>query len=103
MERAQGIAVQPSISYTAGIANWNLVMVVYPQATVTVVYTGTSQLAPLYMDNQTTPTPLANPFSASVNGYWFFYAANGRYDISMVGTGLNITIADVLLNDPADV
>ena len=103
MERAQGIAVQPHVIFIAGIASWNLGLVVHPAATIAVFYTGTGNLAPLYMDNQTTPTPLANPFTANTNGYWFFYAANGRYDISFTGDGLNWTIADLLLNDPADV
>jgi hypothetical protein len=57
----------------------------YPQCTVAVYLTGTLTLATIYSD--TSNTPLANPFTANTNGYFFFYALNGRYDITLSGAG----------------
>jgi hypothetical protein len=73
----------------------------YPNCTVTVYLTGTTTLATIYSDNSS--TPLANPFTASSNGYWKFYAADGRYDVRFSGTGITspFTTADILLCDPA--
>jgi hypothetical protein len=39
--------------------------------------------APIYSNN--TGTPSSNPFPASGNGYWGFYADNGTYDINASG------------------
>jgi hypothetical protein len=103
MERAQGFAQQGGEQvYTAGIASVTLVQESYPFATITVFLSGTTVLAALYSDNQTMPTPLANPFTADENGYWYFYAANGRYDVMIDSPELETpwTIGDVLLNDP---
>ncbi len=61
------------------------VMASYPQCTVSVYLTGTLTLATIYSD--VSNTPLANPFTADTNGYWFFYALNGRYDITLSGAG----------------
>lgn len=70
--------------------------------TVTVYLHGTVSLATIYSDNNATPTPLANPFTATSAGAWSFYAANGRYDVVLSGTGFAspFTINDVLYNDP---
>ena len=74
-----------------------------PAAQVYVYLTGTGSpgtLATIYQDNL--GTALANPFSASTLGYWFFYAANGRYDVSCVGAGIpsgRITYGDNVLFD----
>lgn len=67
--------------------------------TVTVYVTGTVNKATLYSDNLM--TPLANPLTASATGHWFFYAANGRYDITMSGAGIAtpFTLEDVLAQD----
>jgi parallel beta-helix repeat protein len=72
----------------------------YPQCQVTVYLTGTLSLATIYSDNSS--TPLANPFTANVNGSFFFYAANGRYDVTISGGGLPApaTFGDILLADP---
>lgn len=79
----------------------------YPACTVTVYLTGTLTVASIYADNS--GTALANPFTLGVapelatNGYWFFYADNGAYDIKFSGTGLatpfNLTAVSVI--DPA--
>ena len=77
-----------------------------PAAQVYVYLTGTGSpgtLATIYQDNL--GTALANPFSASNLGYWFFYAANGRYDVSCVGAGIpsgRITYGDNVLFDQSD-
>ncbi len=46
-------------------------------------------------------TPKANPFTADVNGFFFFLAENGRYDIRLSGGGIVTPYvwADVLLAD----
>ena len=76
----------------------------YPTCTVTVYVTGTVTLATLYSDNL--GTPLANPFTATANGYFEFYAANGRYDVMNSGGSPQViptpfTLGDILLYDPA--
>jgi len=68
----------------------------YPGCTVTVYAVGTLTLATIYSDSSA--TPLANPFTAnSVTGMWFFYAADGRYDIQLSGSNISppFTIGDV--------
>jgi hypothetical protein len=70
-------------------------------ASVTVTIFGTTDLATLYSDNGVTPK--ANPTTTDDTGTFFFYAADGRYDIEIVGTGFDPrTISDVLLEDPVD-
>lgn len=54
-------------------------------ATVTVYVAGTTRLATIYADNAVPPTPRANPFTSDSHGYWFFYAAPGRYDVQLSG------------------
>jgi hypothetical protein len=72
----------------------------YPNCTVTVYLTGTTTPATLFSDNSS--TPLSNPFTANSNGYWRFYAADGRYDVRFSGGGIPspFTTADVQLCDP---
>lgn len=75
----------------------------YPGCTVTVYYTGTTTIAPIFSDNGL--TPLANPFTANTTtGAFLFYAANGRYDVNLSGgtpTPLPsaFTLSDYLLYD----
>lgn len=78
------------------------VMRSYPSCTITVYNAGTITLSTIYSDNSS--TPLANPFTASSFGYWFFYGANGRYDVKLSGGGLPapLTLFDVILTDPAN-
>jgi hypothetical protein len=64
-----------------------------PGATITVYITGSGGTkASIYSDNGI--TPLANPFTIGVSpetssiGYWFFYAANGTYDVQFSGAGV---------------
>jgi len=55
----------------------------------------------IYSDNGSTPR--TNPITTDANGYFEFYAADGRYTLQISGTGISPrTIADVLLEDPQD-
>jgi hypothetical protein len=83
------------LNNAAGTAQQD-VLASYPGCQVNVYFTGTLIPATLYSDDLPTPTPLANPFSADANGYWFFYAASGRYDVTLSGAGyINpFTLAD---------
>lgn len=59
---------------------------VYPSCTVTVYLTGTTTLATLYSD--TLLTSKSNPFTATSEGYYEFFAIPGQYDIRISGTGV---------------
>lgn len=86
---------------TSGLTSTTQVQGSFPLCTVTVFVHG-GGLATIYSDNNSTPTPLANPFTANTNGQWQFYAANGHFDVQMSGAGFPtpVTYPDVLLNDP---
>lgn len=57
--------------------------------------------ATIYSDNGVTPR--ANPITADSSGYFEFYAEDGRYSLTITGTGFTpITVTDILLQDPAD-
>lgn len=100
MQRAQGFAQQGSqVVWTAGRASATLVQESAPYATIRVYLTGTTTLATIYSDNQIPPTPMANPFTADENGYWFFYAPHGRYDVMIEADPWTWTIGDILLGD----
>lgn len=73
--------------------------------TVTVYNAGTLTVSTIYDDNLSTPTPKANPFTADANGFLYFYAANGKYDVKISGgtpaisspyTWGDVTLLDVL-------
>lgn len=65
---------------------------------VTVRDVGTGALSTIYSDNSS--TPLSNPFQGDTNGYWYFYAANGRYDVTISKTGYTTyTLGDQVLAD----
>lgn len=54
--------------------------------TITVFDAGTSNLSTIFADNLVTPTPLANPFTGTADGFFFFYARGGggsRYDVQV--------------------
>ncbi len=73
----------------------------YPPCNVTVFVTGTGGIkATIYAD--AAGNALSNPFTSGTNGFWQFYAANGRYDVQLSGGGLPIptSVSDVLLFDP---
>ncbi len=71
-----------------------------PGCTVTVFDAGTTNKSTIYDDNVLTEK--SNPFDADVNAIYFFYAANGRYDVQFSGTGIDTpyVLGDFLLADP---
>lgn len=100
MQKAQGwCQLGAQQVNTVGIQSTNFFQQTFKSCTVTVYLNGTLTLATLFSTN--TSTPQANPFTASSTGFWSFYAANGRYDVSLTGGGIvgTITYSDVLLLD----
>lgn len=98
MQRAQGFAEQGTqVVWTAGHASTTYVQESAPFALITVHLTGTTTLATLFADNNTPPTRLGNPFTADNNGYWYFYAADGRYDVTIQAENWTWTIGDLRL------
>jgi hypothetical protein len=71
-------------------------------ASVTVTPVGGGSPSPLF-SNAAGSTPKANPLTTDVNGYFDFYAADGRYSLSVSALGFTTrTVTDILLEDPAD-
>jgi hypothetical protein len=92
--------MQKFIDTITAMANGALVPL--SNATVTVYAAGTTNLATLYAMNSTGAS-LPNPLTSSATGLVSFYAADGRYDIRVAKSGFaTVTVADVLLEDPAD-
>lgn len=56
--------------------------------------------ATLYSDNGVTAQ--ANPMTTDVNGQYSFYAADGRYLVTITKAGYNTATRDVILDDPAN-
>jgi len=79
----------------------NRVGTAQPSAFVTVkTLAGTTPT--LYSDNGSTPMA-SNVIPTDDNGYFEFYAADGRYTLTITGSNFNtITISDILLEDAAD-
>jgi len=101
IESAQGwCQLGNQVVVTGGVNSTTKVQRSYPQCTISVFDAGTSNLSTIFSDSSS--TPLANPFTANTNGYWYFYAANGSYSVQLSGGGLGspITLANILLNDP---
>jgi len=100
MQRASGFVEKGVTTLSInGVTSAASVQRAYPGATVTVYGAGTLVLATIYSDNSSTPK--INPFTASSDGSWFFYAADGKYDVKFSGGGITTpwTLADVLLDD----
>jgi hypothetical protein len=57
----------------------------YPACTVTVYLPGTTTKTTIYSDNSGTVS--ANPFTASVKGFYLFYADDGVVDVQLSGSG----------------
>lgn len=74
----------------------------YPSCSVAVYDEGTATLSTIYADNS--GTVKGNPFTSDSNGYWFFYADNGRYDVHFYNSDIAtpFTRGDYLLCDPSD-
>lgn len=71
---------------TSSINSTTLVQRSYPGCTIDVFEPGTTTSASIFSDAG--GTPLANPFTASATGYWFFYADNGCYDVQLSDGGI---------------
>ena len=68
--------------YVAGLLTQNNLLSSQPSCTVTVYLTGTKTKATLYSNS--TGTALANPFTASAQGYFSFYASTAtNVDVTM--------------------
>lgn len=101
-QRAQGDCMRGNnVVVTSGLNSTTKVMQSFPLCTVTVFISQTSTLATIYSDNLN--TPLSNPFTSDSTGHWFWYAANGHFDVQLSGGGLGspYTLGDILLADPA--
>lgn len=83
---------------TSGLDSDNVAQGSFPGALVAVYVHGSSPatLATIYSDDNTIPTPLANPFTSNANGSFGFYADSGRFDLVFSGGDLP---APVTLND----
>ena len=71
-------------------------------ASITVFVVGTANLAVIFDDNLAIPTPKANSFVADGNGFFFFYAAVGKYDVRIEGGASAeppYTLGDVPIGD----
>lgn len=71
-----------------------------PNASVQVLLLSTGLPAVIYADNGVTPK--VNPVTTDAQGYFEFYAADGRYSMIITGAGIpTVTITDLILEDPA--
>lgn len=75
----------------------------YPLATVTVYLHGTTTVATTYNEAGALRPTSPGPFTADINGYWYFYADSGRYDVRFSGGGISspYTLSDIQLIDTA--
>jgi parallel beta-helix repeat protein len=100
-QSAQGYcAIGGQVVVTSGLNSATKTLQSYPTCTVSVFIHG-GGLATIFSDNSN--TPLANPFTATSQGYWQWYAANGRYDVVISGSGITspFTFSDIVLQDLA--
>ncbi len=99
IERAQGWCERGGIRTvtSSGITSTGFFQASYPGCTVTIYLAGTVTAATIYSDSSMTPK--SNPFTASSTAYWFFYAADGNYDVQFSGAGISspFKLSDVLL------
>jgi hypothetical protein len=85
--KLQGWCQNGGVTATAGVNNViPTVQASYPSCTVTVYVGGTTTLASIYSDNN--GTVLSNPFTATTQGQWGFYADDGVYDVAFSGSGI---------------
>lgn len=69
-------------------------------ASVTVTRLDNGLLASLYSDNGV--TPLAQPLTTDDNGYFGFYAADGKYVLTFSGSRFATFTRQIVLEDPID-
>lgn len=71
-------------------------------ASVTVTPFGGGSPSSLFSDSAGA-SPKVNPISTDTNGYFEFYAADGRYTLTVSASGFGTrTLTDIALEDPAD-
>lgn len=72
---------------TSGLNSSNYLQGIVPNCTVTIYYTGTTNLVPgSVVYSNSTGTILGNPFTGNTDGSWLFYALTGiGYDIVLSG------------------
>ena len=88
MQKYQDAVVKPNGDILAGAS---VLVQTYPGAVTATIYSD---------DGVTEAT---NPLTTDSIGNFSFYAADGRYQLVVSGTGLTTrTVTDVLLEDPAD-
>ncbi len=80
-----------NVQTTSGIAVNNASITVYTQG---------GAVATIYSDNGITTQ--SNPTFTNESGMFSFYAADGRYDLTVVANGQTTTITDVLFEDLMD-
>lgn len=80
----------------SGLQSTTQVQASYPQCTVSVSIHGAGA-ATIFSTGAS--APLSNPFTATSNGQWIFYAANGEYDITLSGAGFPspVTYSDIFI------
>jgi hypothetical protein len=85
-----------TVVVTSGLSSTTTVQGSFPSCVISVSVHG-GGAATIYSTGSS--TPLSNPFTASPNGQWIFYAANGEYDITMTGGGLPspVTYSDIFI------
>jgi hypothetical protein len=91
MQKVMGFTEAGNTTLTISGAAGTIVQKVqgsFPGCTITVYLAGTVTIASIYADDGITVK--ANPFTSAANGTWFFYAANGRYDVRFSGTGISV-------------
>ena len=72
----------------SGVQSDNYAQGSYPACTITVYLYGTSTLATIYSNPSS--GSLTNPFTATPDGYYSFYAAQGSYSVQFSGAGILI-------------
>jgi hypothetical protein len=103
-QRIQGFVEQGGFQYSGSSSA--RVQRSFTNATVTVYNAGTTTLSTIYSNGGMTISK-SNPFTTDSTGYYYFYAANGRYDIKFSGTDITspFTLSDILvtniINSPA--
>lgn len=88
----------------SGLNSTTTVQRSFPTCTIAVYTSGTVNLATLYSD--TSGTPLGNPFTNqnTTTGQFFFFAANGYYDIQITATGLSpYTLTNIALGNSSSI
>lgn len=103
LNKIQGWAEEGNTTVlVSNLPSSNKVQGSFPLCTITVYEAGTSTKAAIFSDNASTPTPLANPFTAIADGSWAFWAEFGLYDIVFSGSGITVPFTLYSVGIPSD-